>query len=104
MATLSTPIGYIPSPSNWATINADMYQTVADDGEITAIEKQFGRTTVEDISDALAEYERLYKAGIASDAEVLTLHRAFPDSPIYTKASKKLGDVEPIVVGGPRFC
>ena len=78
--TLDTPIGTIPSPSNWAIVNEDMYQTLADDTEITVLEKQSGRTTVEDISDALEEYERLYKAGIASDAEILTLSRANPDS------------------------
>ena len=77
-----------------------MYQTLADDTEITVLEKQSGRTTVEDISDALEEYERLYKAGIASDAEILTLSRANPDSEEYTTAMQKI-DNEPVVVGGP---
>ena len=98
--TLDTPIGTIPSPSNWAIVNEDMYQTLADDTEITVLEKQSGRTTVEDISDALEEYERLYKAGIASDAEILTLSRANPDSEEYTTAMQKI-DNEPVVVGGP---
>ena len=80
MTTITTPIGNIPSPSNWAIVNEDMYQTIVEDTSITIIEKQSGRTTVEDIADALDEYERLYKAGFASDAEVLTLSRAYPDN------------------------
>ena len=99
--TIKTSVGDIPSPTNWDTINKDMYQTISDSSEITRIEKQSGRTTVEDIKDALEEYQRLHKAGIASDAEILTLHRAYPNSPTYTKAVQKIGDTEPIVVGGP---
>ena len=91
----------IPAPTNWETINSNMYQTVDDSASITQIEKQSGRTTVEDISDALDEYSRLFKAGIASPAEILTLSRAYPNSPTYTKALQKIGDKEPIVVGGP---
>ena len=82
------------------SINADMYQTIADDVNITVIEKQFGRTTVQDISKALNEYERLFKAGIASDAEILTLSRAYPNSKTYTSAAQNITE-EPIVVGGP---
>jgi len=87
MTTITTPIGDIPSPSNWAIVNEDMYQTIAEDTSLTIIEKQSGRTTVEDISDALDEYERLYKAGIASQAEILTLSRAFPDNATYRTPS-----------------
>ena len=100
MTTITTSIGNIPSPSNWAIVNEDMYQTITEDTSLTIIEKQSGRTTVEDISDALDEYGRLYKAGIASQAEILTLSRAFPDNPTYTKAIQKL-DGEPTVIGGP---
>ena len=101
MTTITTPIGAIPSPSNWAIVNEDMYQTIADDdASITKIEKQSGRTTVEDISEALEEYERLYKAGIASNAEIMTLSRAYPNNETYTKAVQKLDD-EPTVIGGP---
>ena len=99
--TITTSVGEIPSPSNWGSINQDMYQSIASTAEITRIEKQSGRTTVEDIKDALDEYDRLFKAGIASDAELLTLHRAFPNSPTYTKAVQKMGESEPVVVGGP---
>ncbi len=100
MTTITTQIGNIPSPSNWAIVNEDMYQTIVEDTSLTIIEKQSGRTTVEDISDALEEYERLYKAGIASNAEILTLSRAYPDNTTYTKAIQKIGD-EPVVIGGP---
>ena len=82
------------------SINADMYQTIADEANITVIEKQVGRTTFEDISEALDEYARLFKAGIASDAEILTLSRAFPNSRRYTEAASRISN-EPIVVGGP---
>jgi len=63
-----------------------------------------GRTTVEDIQDALQEYERNYHAGNSSKAEILTLHRAFPDSPTYKKAAteiQKMDMVDPMVIGGP---
>ena len=80
--------------------NQDMYQAIADDASITVIEKQFGRTTIQDISEALSEYQKLFKAGIASDAEILTLARAFPNSKTYTQAADKINE-EPIVVGGP---
>ena len=101
MTNITTPIGNIPSPHNWAIVNEDMYQTIADDDvSITRIEKQSGRTTVEDISEALDEYERLYKAGIASNAEILTLSRAYPDNAKYTTAIQKISD-EPTVIGGP---
>ena len=82
------------------SINKDMYQAITDDSNITVIEKQFGRTTVQDISKALNEYERLFKAGIASDAEILTLSRAYPNSKTYTSAAQNITE-EPIVVGGP---
>ena len=77
-----------------------MYQSVSDDANITVIEKQFGRTTYEDITDALEEYARLFRAGIASAAEIMTLSRAFPNSSRYTEAASKIKE-EPVVVGGP---
>ena len=70
--------------------NQDMYQSIADDASITVIEKQFGRTTAQDITEALDEYKRLFKAGIASDAEILTLSRAYPKDPTYKKAAKDI--------------
>jgi len=81
---------------------SDLYSWASDDAEIMLLEKaQSGRTTVEDIQGALDEYQRLWKAGIASKAEVLTLSRAFPDAPEYAEAASEFGDSDPIVVGGP---
>ena len=82
------------------SMNHDMYQTIADDASITVIEKQEGRTTTQDISEALDEYKRLFKAGIASDAEIITLSRAYPNEPVYQTAAKNVAS-EPVVVGGP---
>ena len=79
-----------------------LYQFVEDDAEILPLEKATdGRTTIQEIGEALEEYKKLFKAGIASKAEILTLSRAFPDSPEYTEAAKPFLDGEPMVVGGP---
>ena len=100
-ATINTAVGQIPSPSNWAS-NVHMYQTVSPDAAILPIEKQdSGQVTLEDIAPALDEYQRLYKAGIASKAEILTLSRAFPDDTTYSKEVIKMGEVDPTVLGGP---
>ena len=69
-------------------------------GVLALLEKQVGQTTVEDISGALEEYTRLFKAGIASSAEILTLSRAYPNDTQYTQAASRLEN-EPVVVGGP---
>ena len=77
----------------------DLYSWASDDAEIIFLEKaQSGRTTIEDIQDALEEYKRLWNAGIASKAETTTLARAFPDALEYTEAAI---DLDPLVVGGP---
>lgn len=82
-------------------INMDMYQKLSDDtAPIAVLEKQYGATTLDDISEALEEFERLYKAGIASEAEILCLSRAYPDNEIYKSAAADI-EVAPIVVGGP---
>ncbi len=61
-----------------------------------------GMTTKGSIKGAIDEYERLYKAGFSSDAEILTLSRYYPQD---TKLSKLAGAIiergEPMVVGGP---
>jgi len=65
---------------------------------------QTGKTTMEDIQDALSEYKNNYDAGNASKAEILTLHRAYPDSPTYKQAAvgiQKMDMVDPLVIGGP---
>ena len=83
-------------------MTTNLYSWASDDTEIMFLEKaQSGRTTVEDIQEALEEYQRLWKAGIASKAEVLTLSRAFPDAPEYTEAALDFETTEPLVVGGP---
>ena len=85
------------TPTKWIE---DLYQ----DTEMQFLEKATdGRTTLKDIDFALDEYKRLYKAGIASPAEVLTLSRAYPDDKTFQKARTKMGinDDDSLVVGGP---
>jgi len=60
-----------------------------------------GATTLLDITKALNEYKRLFKAGISSNAEKLTLARAFPDNSIYVEAAALIPDSETMVIGGP---
>ena len=79
---------------------------LADDpsAEITTIEKSVdGRVTIEEISDSLREYANLFKAGYSSPAQTLTLHRAYPDNPLYAETVKEqdLLQKDPNVVGGP---
>jgi len=86
--------------------NKNMYQFVSEDAEIISLEKASKRPLgISDISNALDEYKRLFKAGISSPAELITLVRAFPDDGAFSKAAKKEGmfddDFEPMVVGGP---
>jgi len=50
-------------------------------------EGQPGKTTLADIKDALEEYKTNFNAGNVSKAEILTLYRAFPDSPTYKQAA-----------------
>ena len=100
-STIKTVVGSIPSPSNWAS-NTAMYQTVGIDATILPIEKQDGgAVSLEDISDALEEYKRLFKAGIASKAETITLSRAYPDDTTFQKAASKLSEGDAMVLGGP---
>jgi len=87
------------------SLNLNRYQQVADDASVLWLEKaQSGKVSMEDIKDALAEFVKLFKAGMASKAETLTLARAFPNSLVYTEAARKQSekdDNEPVVVGGP---
>ena len=78
------------------------YKPLAPLEGITWLEKAeaTGKVTLEDIGDALEEFSRLFKAGIASKAETLTLARAFPDNGEYTSAAQQFED-DPMVVGGP---
>ena len=83
----------IASLSEWADSQGVLFLEKATDG----------RVTLNDIDFALDEYKRLYKAGIASPAEVLTLSRAYPDNSAYSKSLSKMGvgDDDSLVVGGP---
>ena len=64
-----------------------------------------GMTTKENISEAINEYERLYKADLASPAETLTLARYYGPNSNYARVvlEKQLEaeENEPLVVGGP---
>ena len=78
----------------------------SEDETIVSLEKaQSGRTTLEDIADALDEYKRLYIAGLASPAEMITLNRAYPENIEYAEVCEGLKDEEGemplMVVGGP---
>ena len=96
--TISTTIGLLPNPYNWA------HHTTHQDPEILFLEKATdGRVTLDDIGSALDEYKRLFKAGLSSPAEVLTLTRAYPENVVYQKQLKKMGvsDDDGLVIGGP---
>ena len=86
-------------PTSWKPV---LEKFMEGTGVITLLEKQqqVGKTTVQDIAKALDEYMRLYKAGIASKAEILTLSRAFPDNEELSKAVVGFAAL-PIVIGGP---
>ena len=78
----------------------------SEDETIISLEKaQAGRTTLDDIADAIDEYKRLFVAGLASPAEKITLHRAFPSDVEYMEACEALknddGDYDMMIVGGP---
>ena len=89
--------GKIPTPESW---KPGLESLLESEGELCLLDKQVGPTTVQDISGALDEYVRLFKAGIASGAEILTLSRAFPDVEDFSQAAARLEN-EPVVVGGP---
>ena len=93
--------------------NRGYYSPLVNESKMTFLRKsidiedipQVGRTTKEDISEAIETYEKLDKADLASPAELLTLARYYgSDSKYYRKAEiKGLFDAEadPLVVGGP---
>ena len=75
-------------------VNLSKYQTVSEHASVTSLEKaipiQAGKVTMDDIQDALSEYTNLYKAGLASKAEILTLSRAFPNDMEYANAARDI--------------
>ena len=108
MEAIQTEVGNIPSPSNWMNLNfADSEITESqetNDTPVMFLEKAVnGQVSMKEISCALDEYKRLYKAGIVSPAEMLTLSRAYPDNVTYSKELKKMNvsDDDHLVIGGP---
>ena len=108
MEAIQTEVGNIPSPSNWMNLNfADSEITESqetNDTPVMFLEKAVnGQVSMKEISGALDEYKRLYKAGIVSPAEMLTLSRAYPDNVTYSKELKKMNvsDDDHLVIGGP---
>lgn len=90
--------------------NRGYFTTLLSSDGLFLLEKQSpsqpaGMATKEAILPAIKEYERLYKAGLASPAEILTLARFYPDNLDYQQMVQKRGltdeDKEPVVIGGP---
>lgn len=81
------------------------FQEVSDNSSLIFLEKAKkstgGKVELRDIAEALKEFSTLFKAGIASKGEILTLARAFPDAPEYTEAAFDIPDETVMVVGGP---
>ena len=102
---ITTTIGNIPSPNNWDGAECGCSESSnQNEPNVLFLEKALdGRVSQKDISGALSEYKRLFKAGIASPAELLTLSRAYPETDIYTKAlaKQKITDDDKLVIGGP---
>jgi len=101
---VATDIGDIPSPSNWMNLSFADDPPTDIEPPVMFLEKAVnGKVSMKDISGALDEYTRLYKAGIASPAELLTLSRAYPENSKYSKELNKMGisDDDNLVIGGP---
>jgi len=83
----------------------EQFQKVSNSASLLILDKaskgKGGQVTLEDITDALKEFSRLFKAGIASNAEKLTLFRAFPTNLKYAQAASKIPEDTIMVVGGP---
>ena len=83
----------------------DKFQSVRNDAAMIFLEKadneNGGQVSLQDIGGALDEYQRLHKAGIASEAELLTLARAFPTNSTFQKAVRGIEPDAVMVVGGP---
>ena len=87
-----------PAYKTWLGSVINPYETIA------VLEKsEVSDVDLSDIADALDEYVRLFKAEIASPAEILTLSRAYPNEEKYSLAviDKELDQEEPVVIGGP---
>ena len=77
----------------------------ATEGLIFLAKEDVGKSSKDDIKEAIAEYERLFTAGVGSPAELLTLYRYYGPKSKYAQAVKEQGlldeENEPLVVGGP---
>ena len=87
-------------------INRGYYSPLlATEGLIFLAKQEAGQSSKEDIKDAIAEYERLFTAGVGSPAELLTLYRYYGPKSKYAQPVKEQGlledENEPLVVGGP---
>ena len=87
-------------------INRGYYTPLlATEGLIFLAKEQVGKATKDDIKDAIAEYERLFTAGVGSPAELITLYRYYGPNSKYAQSAKEQGlleeENEPLVVGGP---
>jgi len=93
--------------------NRGYYSPIVNESKMTFLRKsidledipQVGRTTQEDISEAIEAYENLDKADLASPAELLTLARYHGSDSKYHRKCELKGFFEekfdPLVVGGP---
>ena len=81
------------------------FQTVAKSASLTLLEKaqntSGGQVSLRDITEALDEFSKLFDSGFASNAEILTLSRAFHDNILYTQAAAAVPLDAVMVVGGP---
>ena len=94
-------------------VNRGYYSPVVNESKMTFLRKsitledvpQVGRTTQDDISEAIQVYENLDKANLASPAELLTLARYHGSDSKYHRKCEIKGffdeDFDPLVVGGP---
>ena len=86
--------------------NRGYYTSLLATDAILFLEKsQVGMTTREDIKFAIDEYEKYIRAGIATPAMILTVHRFYGSKSPYKQLIKEKGlnkeENESVVVGGP---
>jgi len=94
---------FAPISKNSTVFNR--FQEVSASSSLIQLEKAKkatgGKVAFRDIAEALREFSKLFKAGIASKAEVLTLARAFPQALEYTEAASRIPEELVMVIGGP---
>ena len=77
--------------------------TKSDESVLFLEKADVGKVSKEEVRPAIEEYKTLYKAGMASPAEILTLSRFYPKNETYKKAvhDSKAAKGDALVVGGP---